>query len=236
MLVSRTAAAWHLSCQKLFDEYSPIYFWTFTFKETLPDWWYPYRWHSFTRELVWGIYGGTLAGLRVIECHAEHGLHYHALLNRRIWVGLVRAIGRRYGIGRIHVRKRAADIGAADYLAKYLDKDRFPTATRISRWHSVGIFQSVRVGNLTVQSHLNNAIAEAQEAKGEQRLTYAEYHRLKLEHYDLIQNRNAAPRYAPLPVAEPTLTPDELDTIWPAEPPTSTPKTYVLDPTLTYQA
>lgn len=184
MIYSRTQAAWYLSCEKLFQEWAPIYFWTFTFAKVLPDWWYPYRWHGFIRDLQ-KLYGGHLMGLRVIELHSEHGLHYHALLNKRIWVGFVRRIGKRYGIGRVQVHKQAATPGAAFYLGQYLDKRKFPSQSRLARWHSVGGFPSVKVKNIEIQSPLNSKIQEALEANNG-RITLPQYQHIYLEHYDLL--------------------------------------------------
>jgi len=161
-----------------------LYFWTFTFREVLPDWHYPYRWQKFIRELVHGIYGGNVAGLRVIEPHQEHGLHYHALLNKRIWVRIVRRIAYKYGIGRVQVSKGPVDIDTADYLGKYLDKKRFGTLTRIARWHSVGNFKAIHKNNIEVISPFNAVVREHLEAK-KGRLSQAQYQQLYLEHNDL---------------------------------------------------
>lgn len=217
MLYSRTEAAWLLSCRKLFRDYSPIYFWTFTFTEVLNDWVYPVRWERFTHDLVWKIYGGRLAGLRVIEIHKDHGLHYHALLNKRVWVRIVRRIGKRYGIGRVSVAK--ADWGSATYLAKYLDKKRFTTTTRIARWHSVGMFEAVHKNDIEVISPLNMRIREAQEAAGEARLPLGTYQRIRLEHYDLICENEKLPSLthprSGLTSSDPQLSLSEMDTVWP---------------------
>jgi len=105
-------------------DYSPkVYFWTFTTIEPLADWQAGPVWHRFSVELC-NLYGGLLRGLRVVELHAEHGIHWHALLNRRVWVGEVRRIGARYGIGRVQAKRVRGDGEAAiKYLAKYLSKD-----------------------------------------------------------------------------------------------------------------
>lgn len=219
MLHSKSEAAWLLSCEKLFRDYSPIYFWTFTFSEVLNDWIYPRRWQGFVHDLVWTIYGGRLAGLRVLEVHKDHGLHYHALLNRRLYVRLARKIGHRYGIGRIHVMK--ADIGAAAYLSKYLDKDRFTTATRIARWHSVGSFNAIHKNDIEVISPFNSAVQEAIEASPTKRLTYATYCQLYVQHYDLLCPQNTRSGLLhPLTIGpDPkSLSPSELDAIWPEFP------------------
>lgn len=235
MLYTRSQAAWHLTCLKLFQTYKPVYFWTFTFKEVMPDWFYPYRWQGFVRDLVWHIYGGNLAGVRVIEPHREHGLHYHALLNKRIWVGLVRQLGRRYGIGRIQVRRQQANLGDGRYLAKYLDKRKFPTATRLARWHTVGPFKAVRVSDVEVLSPLNDDIREAQADAGCRKLPFTEYRRIWLTHFDLIgKDPGTRDLVAHLPIPDPEET--DLEKVWPNDGVLHRCKIYDLDPNLKYEA
>lgn len=98
-------------------------------------------------------YGGGLRGVRVIECHKEHGVHYHALVNQRIPVWLVRRWAKRCGIGRVQVKK--ANSGSIDYLAKYLSKQwqqengSFKGQTR---WGTIGGFRGVKVRDVEVCS------------------------------------------------------------------------------------
>lgn len=171
--MTRSEAAFHLSCEKLFDENDNIYFWTFTFTDVLDDWIYSYRWKGFARTLCQCLYGGTLLGLRVIEPHESHGLHYHALLNQRVWVRMVRRIGKRWGIGRVHVEK--ADRDTARYLAKYLRKGAFNSPVRLSKWGTVGGFKAVRVQDIIVESGFNDCVKATQSIMGIKRLPANEF-------------------------------------------------------------
>lgn len=215
---TRSQVAWLLSCEKLFDEYKHIFFWTFTFTDVHNFWVYPIRWQAFIRDLVYNIYGGRVGGLRVIEIHREHGLHYHALLNRRVWIRLVRDIGHRYGIGRINVEK--ADWGAATYLAKYLDKKRFASRTKLVRWHSVGNFKPVHTNNLVVDSPFNRYVKAFMYLTQLKRISNSLYERLWKEYYDLEPRLLLRPpaNSGPILTPEIRLSPGELDGIWPEYP------------------
>jgi len=147
-IFSKSQAAFILSCERLFDCYPKCYFWTFTFVDCMPDWWYPKHWSRFVRDLS-DLYGGCLFGMKVLEPHTEHGLHYHAILNRRVSVHLVRRIGKRYGIGRVQVKR--ADMGSAYYLAKYLSKGG-AIHKGMHRWNTVGGFVGVKCKNIEIDS------------------------------------------------------------------------------------
>lgn len=148
--MTKSKAAFLLTCEKLFDIGDPVYFWTFTFKNVYPDWWYPAAWRVFIRE-VGDIYGGMFYGVRVIEPHDEHGLHYHMLINRRISIHHVRRIAGKVGIFWVDVVKRPVDRAASFYLAKYLTKDTY-RLYGVHRWHTVGALVSVRVNDVEVDS------------------------------------------------------------------------------------
>jgi len=139
-LYTRSAAAFVMSAEKLFAENDRIYFWTFTFVEALPDPWVMPTWNRFLVRLR-DIHGGWMRGLRVMELHpGGHGLHIHALLNLRVNVHIVRRVGRKVGIGRVHVK--TCNEGAIGYLAKYLAKD----VSRIKgarSWGAIGGFRPV---------------------------------------------------------------------------------------------
>jgi len=143
-----------LSCDKLFEIGEKVYFWTFTFKKVHCDWQYAYAWREFIRDLS-NMYGGYLCGVRVIEPHKEHGLHYHALINRRIPVQLVRMIGAKYGFGRCHVVR--ANPHTSNYLAKYLTKDAPKMYGGIHRWGTIGAFRGVRKNDIVIESNYMKA-------------------------------------------------------------------------------
>ena len=90
---------------------------------------------------------GDWGGVRVAELHKEHGVHYHALINRRLSVDVVRRVARCHGIGRIFVE--VADNNGAAYLSKYLSKQRAGplcrSGRRARRWASFGPIRKTRV-------------------------------------------------------------------------------------------
>jgi len=147
--MTKSKAAFLLSCEKLFDTYGQCYFWTFTFKECMPDWWYPRHWDIFIKTLT-NLYGGWIQGVRVIEVHpGGHGLHYHCIIATRVSVHLVRRVGRRVGIGHVHVQK--CDRKTAHYLAKYLDKGE-KIHKRMKKWACMGGFCGVKWKDIEIES------------------------------------------------------------------------------------
>jgi len=83
-------------------------------------------------------------GVRVTELHKSHGIHFHLLLNRRIPLERMKRMGWEYGFGRMGVVR--ADIGTAEYLAKYLSK-QYRLANDFGgrrRWGTIGGFPPSR--------------------------------------------------------------------------------------------
>lgn len=148
LLLTKSQAAFIMTAQTMFETWDKIYFWTFTFKDVWPDWWYPPAWNRFITELR-NCHAGQLMGLRVVESF-DHGLHYHALLNIRVSVHLVRRIGKKYGIGWVDVRR--CDEGAAFYLAKYLGKHTGTLTKGMRRWGTIGGMPKVRKNDIEVDS------------------------------------------------------------------------------------
>lgn len=151
-MYSKTQAAFILSGLKLFDAFPRIYFWTFTFVDVSPDWWYPAAWNAFSKDLQ-NWFGFQVVGLRVLEIHPaeySHGLHYHALLNKRVSVHVVRHIGKKYGFGRIEVEQ--ADRGSVYYLSKYLAKNTGRLAPGMRRWGTIGGFRQVKKSSIIIDS------------------------------------------------------------------------------------
>lgn len=156
--ISKSSAAFYMTCERLFQTQEYVYFWTFTFKNVYADWIYSNAWAGFIRELS-NWYGQGLFGVRVIEPHKSHGLHYHALLNQRIPIGLVRRIGKKYGIGHVWVKR--ADPGSIGYLAKYLQKAKDnPLHPGMQRWHTVGGFVGVRKNDLVLECLTSNVMRQ----------------------------------------------------------------------------
>jgi len=155
--LNRSQAAFVLSCERLFSLKKPVYFWTFTFVETLDEWEYGKRWHDYLKALsrAHGMEESCMTGLRVIEPHEgnkfgeSHGLHYHCLWTKRLSVHIARRVGRRFGVGRVAVER--ADRGAIFYLVPYLGKSK-KFATRIRTWAATGGFLACKVGNVVKES------------------------------------------------------------------------------------
>jgi len=142
--------AFRMNVDRLFESFPKVYFWTFTFRKCWPDWFYPNAWNVFSKRLQ-HLHGGILCGLRVVEVHeGGHGLHYHALLNLRVSVHVVRKLGKPLGIGRVHVQQCRTNKDGY-YLAKYLSK-RNLLYPGMQRWGTVGGFSGVRKNNLEVDS------------------------------------------------------------------------------------
>ena len=119
------------------------------------------------------MYGGTLKGLKVVELHQNHGIHWHALLNKRIWAGAVRRLGARHGIGRIHVKR--ADAGAIEYLCKYLTKQCKTEQTlfsRVRRWSTVGGFKGTLNKDVEIDSPFHRRVKRFQEITGVKQLSW----------------------------------------------------------------
>jgi hypothetical protein len=106
---------------ELLSENGGLKFWTFT----LPYEYHPYKagqmWGDLCRELKRSL---GFSGVRVFELHPNgHGLHVHVVTNDFIRVEHVRPICKRFGWGRVHVKKIGSE-KAKNYLAKYLCKQR----------------------------------------------------------------------------------------------------------------
>lgn len=150
-----------MSAAKLFSQHRNIYFWTFTFKGVEYDERAMWLWNQFQTRLK-DFFGRNVAGLRVVEVHPaelSHGLHFHALLNRRLNIHIVKRLGKRWGFGRISVVK--CDEGTAMYLAKYISKDN-DVAPGIRRWACIGGFHGVKVKNVKCDSILSDNIKYCQ--------------------------------------------------------------------------
>lgn len=117
MTKSRLACEWNL--EGVFGDRKRAYLWTFTFEEVLDLVEACRRWGKLSDWFKW-YFKGTVWGVRVYELHEEHGLHVHAVVNRRVQVDLVRPAVRRLGFGRIHVKQ--VDRARARYVLKYLGK------------------------------------------------------------------------------------------------------------------
>lgn len=150
----KSKVAFWLTAERLFKSNVHVYFWTFTFAVLHSDTEASKLFTQFLYHLRRSL-GGDWGGVRVAELHKEHGVHFHALINRRLAVDWVRRIGKCHGIGRIHVCKARRD--AVDYLGKYLTKQREgprheKSGRRMRRWAAFGPVARTRVSDLVNDS------------------------------------------------------------------------------------
>jgi len=153
MLLSRTAAAFRFTADRLARESKELYFWTWTFKKVpINDEYAMMDFAAFRLRLYHHF--PFLRGVRVCELHRSHGIHFHAVVNDRIPIDrmkrIMRGSGRLNGdnryldFGRMSVTK--CDAGTIGYLAKYLTKQyrkQHNFAGR-RRWGTMGGLQPIR--------------------------------------------------------------------------------------------
>lgn len=158
-MYTKSKAAFIMTCNRMFDNWEDIYFWTFTFKDVYEDSRVMKFWADFSNALCRKM-GNMLLGVRVVEVHpGGHGLHFHALLNQRVPMWLVRRVGYRFGIGICWVEK--CDRGTAFYLAKYLSKEH-QLAPGARHWGTIGGFEACRVRDIEVDSILTHNVRAMQ--------------------------------------------------------------------------
>ncbi|MEP6821382.1 MAG: hypothetical protein ABI946_03435 [Chthoniobacterales bacterium] len=126
-----------------------LYFWTFTYRDV----------HSLkTAMSLWNEFLTILKrklgfrGVRVLELHDEHGVHFHVVTNKRFKIRSILEIGVRYGFGRTHVEKVTDVAGGIAYLCKYLSKLRAPCLKRVRLWAAFGSIERTRVCDIVVDS------------------------------------------------------------------------------------
>jgi hypothetical protein len=148
----KSRLAFIANAEKLKKAGGRTYFWTFTFKELHADWECAVMFADFLRELRRQFPGAK--GVRVCELHKSRGVHYHALVDSRLDVRVLRRIGHGFGIGRIHVC--VAFESAISYLCKYLWKQcKGPitaTGRNARRWSAFGDFVKTRVSDIICES------------------------------------------------------------------------------------
>jgi len=141
--------AFQFTVNRFFEAFGKAYLWTLTWSSCMPDFRYAILFNQFMKELQ-NRHGGLINGIRVVEVHpGGHGLHYHLIVNLRIGVRLLRAIGKKYGIGRVHVTP--CNQGGAYYIGKYLSKPSELTKGA-RRWGTIGGFRPSRVRDIEIDS------------------------------------------------------------------------------------
>jgi hypothetical protein len=155
--MTKSKAAFLMSVEKLFDESPDVYMWTITFRDVMPVWWYMNTHTHFVKEVK--KWYPNFKGMRVTEVHDMHGIHYHWLVDTWMDADMMRYLGRKFGIGRVHVVK--ADRGAALYLAKYFGKkEQSPAIAKLSKWGTLGGFESCRIRDVEIQSKTTDRIKQ----------------------------------------------------------------------------
>jgi len=165
-LFSKSQAAFIMSVHRLFDGGGRVYFWTLTFVKVYNDDEYGRLWWGFWRAMA-GAHGSKrrwkCPGIRVIEPHENHGLHFHFLTKKRLSVHIVRRIGKRFGIGRIDAER--CDRGAGMYLSKYLGKSK-SFGMRVRSWGAMGGFLVCRKADVEVDSAFHRNMSHILERTG----------------------------------------------------------------------
>lgn len=149
---SRTKEAFLFSAEKLVAETGQLFLWTFTFREVpLSDDWALDQWIKACKNGKRDFQG--VHGLRVIELHKLHGMHFHLLLNSRFPVERMLRIFWPLGFGMINVEK--CDLGASAYMAKYLTKKgrNGDFLGRRRRWGAFGGFRPTRCKDISYESN-----------------------------------------------------------------------------------
>jgi len=157
--MTKTKAAFFLTVENVFRSAKgkghKVYLWTFTFFVAQSDWDGSRMFSSFLHELRRPCWlGSGWGGVKVVELHKEHGVHFHALFTERVAIDIVREVASHYGIGRVQVER--ADEGTAKYLSKYLSKKRAGPRTEsgrgLRRWAAFGDIERTRVADLVNES------------------------------------------------------------------------------------
>lgn len=185
--ISRTKAAFVFSVARLFGESEKVYFWTFTFVTTpINDDYGMEDFNTFMKRIAWHF--PRMRGLRVVELHKRHGIHFHVLINIRIPMRVMKRIAR--GTGNIVGVNRYLDFGKmwveecdeeiANYLSKYLSKqyrDKYQFEHR-RRWGTIGGFRQTKCADIVI---VNEALRNRRRIYGYAQCGFKEI--LMIQHY-----------------------------------------------------
>lgn len=162
--VSKSHMAFIFAVERMFDLWpNQIYMWTFTFRDVPPDEVAMLRWKELTHDLRQKF--PYVSGIRVVEVHPgsgvynlSHGLHFHALLNRRIGVAEMRRLADKADFGRVHVIR--VDKAGARYVGKYLTKGQPELQKGCRRWGAINWPSCNRVNDIKVESLFQKNVIE----------------------------------------------------------------------------
>lgn len=154
----KSRTAFEFTVRKMMRHNAQMYFWTFTFEEVHAVKEAMERWNAFLTLLKRKV---GFRGVRVVELHEEHGCHFHVLTNRRFPIRRILAFSKRYGFGRMDVRKTENPDRAIGYLCKYLSKKRPPCLRGARLWSAIGDIERTRVKDVLVDSPWSRLIRAA---------------------------------------------------------------------------
>jgi len=149
----------------------PCYLWTFTFAKVYPDSWCGNMHRNLVRCLGDDAKAGKLgkngfAGVRVTEVHpGGHGIHFHWVVRGKMPLGRVRQRARQCGFGFVFIardergRFRRVDVGAAGYVAKYLNKGDKLAGVR--SWACIGAYNGTKTVDIEFDSAQNRVFRAA---------------------------------------------------------------------------
>lgn len=141
----KSQAAFEFTVKKMERNSSKLYFWTFTYRDV----------HSLKTAMgLWNEFLTMLKrklgfrGVRVLELHEEHGVHFHVVTDQRFKIRQILEIGPRYNFGRSNVKLVTDVQGNVAYLCKYLSKRRPPCLKRVRLWAGFGDVERTRVADI----------------------------------------------------------------------------------------
>jgi len=145
--------------------------WTLTFAKVYPDSWCGNMHRNLVRCLNDDAKAGKLgkhgfAGVRVTEVHpGGHGIHFHWIIRGKMSLGRVRKRAKQCGFGHIFIarddrnRFRRVDVGAAGYVAKYLNKGDKLAGVR--SWACIGDYDGTKTIDIEFDSAQNRVFRGA---------------------------------------------------------------------------
>jgi hypothetical protein len=148
-IVVKSRFAFEFTVRKMLRQNPRLYFWTFTFREVHSLKEAMQSWNEFLTLLKRRV---QFRGVRVLELHEEHGCHFHVIVNRRFPIQKILSLGKRYGFGRIDVRRVNDADQAVGYLCKYLSKPRVRCLKRARLWSAFGKIERTRVKDVLVDT------------------------------------------------------------------------------------
>jgi hypothetical protein len=153
----KSRTAFERTVRKMERSGGKLFFWTFTYRDV----------HSLKSAMrLWNEFLTTLKrkmgfrGVRVLELHDKHGVHFHVITNKRYRIRRILALGERYGFGRTHVEWVRDVAGGIAYLCKYLSKSRPACLKGVRLWAAFGDIERTRVCDIVCDSPFIRVLRE----------------------------------------------------------------------------